>query len=115
MKLLVGLGNPGGEYTRTRHNAGFLVVDRLMGKHASGEPLKARFQAATAELDFSLPGGGREKCLLMKPLTFMNRSGQAVGEAVRFFKVDPARDLLVMSAGVGHLTDTEEIGMWRRS
>lgn len=96
MKLIVGLGNPGGEYTRTRHNAGFLVVDRLLGKLGSGEPLKARFQSATSELDFSVPGGGREKCVLMKPITYMNRSGQAVGEAVRFFKAEPARDLLVV-------------------
>ncbi len=91
MKLIVGLGNPEGRYARTRHNAGFMVVDRLLGSHAKGVVLKSRFQAATAEVDF-----GGEKCMLLKPTTYMNKSGQCVGEAVRFFKVDPKADLLVV-------------------
>jgi PTH1 family peptidyl-tRNA hydrolase len=91
MKLIVGLGNPGSQYTRTRHNAGFMVADRLCAKHGRGDPVKARFQAATTE--FTLGG---EKVLVIKPTTFMNRSGQSVSEAVRFFKVDPAKDLLVI-------------------
>lgn len=92
MKLLVGLGNPEGRYAKTRHNAGFMVIDRLLGKFASGEPLKARFNAACAEA----PVAG-ERVLFMKPTTYMNRSGQAVGEAVRFFKLDPSGDLLVVT------------------
>lgn len=91
MKLIVGLGNPEGRYAKTRHNAGFMVVDRLLGTHARGEVLKARFQAATAEVSI-----GGERCLLMKPTTYMNKSGQSVGEAVRFYKVDPKAELLVV-------------------
>lgn len=92
MKLLVGLGNPEGRYAKTRHNAGFMVIDRLLGKFAPGEPLKARFNSACAEA----PVVG-ERVLFMKPTTYMNRSGQAVGEAVRFFKLDSAGDLLVIT------------------
>lgn len=91
MKLIVGLGNPGLQYTKTRHNAGFMVADRLCAKHGSGEPVKARFQAATVEV--TLAG---QRCLVMKPTTYMNRSGQSVSEAMRFFKLDPAKDLLVI-------------------
>jgi PTH1 family peptidyl-tRNA hydrolase len=91
MKLIVGLGNPGSEYTRTRHNAGFMVVDRLVGKHAAGAIPKARFSAAVVEGSV-----GSEKCLFIKPTTYMNRSGQSVAEAVSFYKVDMASDLLVL-------------------
>jgi PTH1 family peptidyl-tRNA hydrolase len=91
MKLIVGLGNPGNEYTKTRHNAGFMVVDALASKHAPGAVAKGRFQSVT--LDATIDG---EKCLLLKPTTYMNLSGQAVGEAVRFFKIDPLVDMLVI-------------------
>lgn len=91
MKLIVGLGNPGSEYTRTRHNAGFIVVDRLLGKHAPGVTPKARFNSVAVE---TLIGG--EKCLVLKPTTYMNRSGQAVGEALGFFKLSLSEDLLVI-------------------
>lgn len=91
MKLIVGLGNPGAQYDRTRHNAGFMVVDRLADRHAAGEVPKSRFHAACVE--GRLPSG---KCLLMKPTTYMNRSGQSVGEALRFFKLDPEADLVVV-------------------
>jgi len=91
MKLIVGLGNPEGRYAGTRHNAGFMVVDRLVARHASGMPLRARFNAATAEATI-----GGEKCLLMKPTTYMNRSGISVAEAANFYKVDFRKDLLVV-------------------
>lgn len=91
MKLIVGLGNPGTQYAKTRHNAGFMVIDRLVEKHGRAEPVKSRFQAATTEA--SIAG---EKCLLIRPTTFMNRSGQSVGEAVRFYKADPALDMIVV-------------------
>jgi PTH1 family peptidyl-tRNA hydrolase len=91
MKLIVGLGNPGPQYTSTRHNAGFMVIDRLCAAHGGGAPIKARFQAATTEGSI-----GGEKCLFMKPTTFMNLSGRSVAEAVRFFKADPVEDLLVV-------------------
>lgn len=91
MKLLIGLGNPEGQYAKTRHNAGFMVIDRLLGKFAPGEPLKSRFYSACVEAPL-----GSERCLFMKPLTYMNRSGQAAGEAVRFYKCDISTDMLVI-------------------
>lgn len=91
MKVIVGLGNPEAKYTKTRHNAGFMVVDRLIARHAAGEVLKSRFNAATTEASI-----GGERCLLVKPTTYMNRSGTAVAEAVRFYKVDSGCDLLVV-------------------
>lgn len=92
MKLIVGLGNPGPEYARTRHNAGFRVLDLLAAKVAPGGVARAKFHAMTLEAHI-----GPEKALLLKPTTFMNRSGLCVGEAVRFYKVDPAADLLVVT------------------
>lgn len=92
MKLIVGLGNPGNQYTKTRHNAGFLVVDRLAAKHAPGETPRARFNAAAVECQVA-----GERCLLLKPTTFMNRSGLCVGEAVSFYKLSSASDLLVIT------------------
>ncbi|GIW73618.1 MAG: hypothetical protein KatS3mg103_0140 [Phycisphaerales bacterium] len=91
MKIIVGLGNPGAQYEQTRHNAGFMVVDELARRHAAGAVARGRFHAAT--LDCTIAGC---KALLVKPTTFMNRSGLSVGEAVRFFKVDPSEDLLVV-------------------
>lgn len=83
MKLLVGLGNPGAKYARNRHNVGFMAVDAIARAHGFG-PWRKRFQAETAE--------GRiagETCLILKPMTFMNESGRAVGEAMRFYKLAP--------------------------
>lgn len=91
MKLIVGLGNPGSEYARTRHNAGFMAIDRLLGKHAVGATPKARFSAAVVEGNV-----GSEKCLFIKPTNYMNRSGQSVAEAVAFYKADFTSDLLVL-------------------
>ena len=101
MKLIVGLGNPGLQYDKTRHNVGFLVVDALASRHAGGQVPKSRFHAITLDAHI-----GAEKVLLMKPTTFMNLSGKAVGEAVRFFKLDPSEDLIVIvddiALPVGH-------------
>lgn len=91
MKLIVGLGNPGSEYAMTRHNAGFMVVDRLADTHARGAIPKSRFQAMTVEADL-----GTERCVFMKPVTYMNLSGRAVGEAVRFFNLQTTSDLIVV-------------------
>lgn len=91
MKLLVGLGNPGSEYARTRHNAGFLAIDLLVERYGQGQVPKSKFHAMVVEA--SVRG---VKCLLMKPMTYMNRSGQAAAEACRFFKLDPAKDVLVL-------------------
>jgi PTH1 family peptidyl-tRNA hydrolase len=91
MKIIVGLGNPTAQYEKTRHNAGFMAVDRLAQRHAAGEIPRSRFQSATVEARIA-----GEKCLLMKPTTYMNLSGRAVGEAVRFYKLEPADDLIVV-------------------
>jgi PTH1 family peptidyl-tRNA hydrolase len=91
MKLVVGLGNPGSEYQNTRHNAGFMVVDRLCRALAPNESVKGRFNAATVEARV-----GEQRCLLLKPTTYMNRSGASVAEAVRFFKLQIDADMLVV-------------------
>ncbi len=88
MKLFVGLGNPGAKYENTRHNIGFMAVDRLAQDHGFG-PWKSKFQGLVSE---GMLGG--EKVVLLKPQTFMNRSGQSVGEAMRFFKLTP-QDIVV--------------------
>lgn len=84
MQILAGLGNPGGKYARTRHNIGFMALDRIAEDHGF-TPWRARFQGEVAEGRL-----GQEKVLLLKPQTFMNNSGQSVGEAMRFFKLTPA-------------------------
>ncbi|MHC5114231.1 MAG: aminoacyl-tRNA hydrolase [Planctomycetota bacterium] len=95
MKLIVGLGNPGPEYHDTRHNVGFVVLDRLARRWAPGEVARSRFHAAT--LDARVEADGDDvRTLLLKPTTYMNRSGLAVSEAIRFYKLDPAEALLVI-------------------
>jgi peptidyl-tRNA hydrolase, PTH1 family len=92
MKMIVGLGNPGLDYAKTRHNVGFMVIERLLAAIGGSDPVKSRFHAACVET--RLAG---EKCLLMRPTTYMNRSGMAVAEGVSFYKLDPAKDVLVVS------------------
>ncbi|GAD54472.1 aminoacyl-tRNA hydrolase [Limimaricola cinnabarinus] len=82
MKLFVGLGNPGGKYARNRHNIGFMAVDRIAEDHGFA-PWRAKFQGEMSEGRL-----GSQKVLLLKPMTFMNLSGQSVGEAARFHKID---------------------------
>ncbi len=94
MKLLVGLGNPGPEYARTRHNVGFEAIDRLARRCADPAAGAARSKFSGLLLEATVGG---ERALLLKPLTYMNRSGQAVSEAVRFHKLDPAQDVLVIT------------------
>lgn len=83
MKLFVGLGNPGAKYAQNRHNIGFMAVDRIAEDHGFG-PWRGKFQGAVSEGRL-----GSDKVVLLKPETFMNKSGQSVGEAVRFFKLEP--------------------------
>jgi len=85
MRLFVGLGNPGAKYASNRHNVGFMAVDAIAEHHGFG-PERVRFQAQTREGLIEGPGG-RAKVLILKPQTFMNESGRAVGEAARFFKL----------------------------
>lgn len=91
MKLIVGLGNPGAEYDRTRHNVGFEVVDSLARRFAPAAIARAKFHSLLIDADIA-----DEKALLAKPATYMNRSGTAVSEIVRFYKLDPTSDLLVL-------------------
>lgn len=98
MLLLVGLGNPGPEHKRQRHNVGFMAIDAIAERH-SFQPFRKRFQGELAEgvLDGT-------KALLLKPQTYMNLSGKSVGEAAHFFKIPPAQvvvlhDELDLAAG----------------
>ncbi len=84
MHLLVGLGNPGRDYALHRHNIGFMAADAIHDMHGF-DPWKTRFQGLAADGRI-----GSEKLLLLKPATWMNESGRSVGEALRFFKLEPA-------------------------
>ena len=99
--LIVGLGNPGNEYTYTRHNAGFLAIDYICLKHG-GECQRAKFKSLTGEWRV-----GGKRVLLMKPQTFMNLSGEAVIEAVNFYKIPP-ENVIVLSDDI-----TLDIGRMR--
>ncbi len=88
--MIVGLGNPGSEYEATRHNAGFIVVDMLAEKLGCGlTKLKFKSLYGTADI-------GGKKCLILKPQTFMNNSGEAVRDAAAFYKI-PAENIIVVS------------------
>ncbi|MDH7805040.1 aminoacyl-tRNA hydrolase [Agrobacterium tumefaciens] len=89
MKIIAGLGNPGAQYAGNRHNIGFMAVDTLQ-RLPSFSPWARKFKAEISEGEI-----GGEKVLLMKPLTYMNLSGESVGEAMRFFKLAPA-DIIVI-------------------
>jgi peptidyl-tRNA hydrolase, PTH1 family len=85
MHLIVGLGNPGLKYQGNRHNIGFMAVDEIVRRHGFSAWRK-RFQGETSEGSFA-----GEKILVLKPLTYMNESGRAVGEAMRFYDIDSAQ------------------------
>ncbi|HXC54841.1 MAG TPA: aminoacyl-tRNA hydrolase [Rhizomicrobium sp.] len=87
--LIAGLGNPGAEYARNRHNAGFMALDTIHASYAFG-PWRARFHGQFAEGAFA----GR-KTFLLKPSTYMNESGRALGEAVHFFKLPLAAVVVI--------------------
>ena len=88
MILLVGLGNPGEKYARNRHNIGFMAADAIVRRHSFSPP-RARFQGLVSEGTL-----GGDKTIVLKPTTYMNESGRAVGEAMRFYKLTPA-DIVV--------------------
>lgn len=81
MKLLVGLGNPGKDYARNRHNVGFMALDAIAQAHGFA-PWRNKFQGQVSEGML-----GNEKCILLKPSTYMNESGRSAAEAVRFYKI----------------------------
>ncbi len=89
MRVIAGLGNPGSKYAGNRHNIGFMAVDAIHRRHGfSGWSKKFKAEIAEGEI-------GGERVLLIKPQTFMNLSGEAVGEAMRFYKLTPA-DITVL-------------------
>jgi peptidyl-tRNA hydrolase, PTH1 family len=88
VKLFVGLGNPGAQYARNRHNIGFMAADAIAGRHGFG-PWRGKFQGALADGRL-----GTEKVLLLKPETFMNLSGDSVRAAAAFYKIPP-EDIVV--------------------
>lgn len=88
MKIIVGLGNPGSEYAKTRHNVGFMLIDAL-AEHLNISLWKDKFNAQIAEGRI-----GIEKVILVKPQTYMNNSGEAVGPLMRWYKLEP-EDIIV--------------------
>ena len=86
--LVAGLGNPGREYERTRHNVGWLVADELARRH--GGSFRSKFSGRVADVRL-----GDQRLALLKPETYMNESGRSVGAAARFYKAPPERMLLV--------------------
>jgi PTH1 family peptidyl-tRNA hydrolase len=89
--LIVGLGNPGADYARTRHNAGFLVAERLAERWRASWGYEKKFNARLA-----VDARGERRVLLCEPLTYMNSSGEAVGAVVGFYRVPLARVLVVV-------------------
>ncbi|MDB4187835.1 aminoacyl-tRNA hydrolase [Sulfitobacter sp.] len=89
MKLIVGLGNPGAKYARNRHNIGFMAVEQIAADHDFG-PWKSKFQGSLSEGRF-----GSTRAVLLRPETFMNKSGDSVAAAMRFYKLEP-EDVVVL-------------------
>ncbi|MEP4379884.1 MAG: aminoacyl-tRNA hydrolase [Alphaproteobacteria bacterium] len=89
MRLVVGLGNPGPKHRNNRHNIGFMAADEIVRRHGLSAP-RAKFQGDVSEGQI-----GAERVIVLKPATFMNESGRAVGEAVRFYKLAP-EDVIVI-------------------
>jgi PTH1 family peptidyl-tRNA hydrolase len=93
MLILAGLGNPEPKYAGNRHNIGFMAIDAIARRWSFG-PERKRFQSLAREGTIPTPGGD-VRALLLKPQTFYNESGRAVGEAVKFLKVDPATNVVL--------------------
>ena len=103
MRLVVGLGNPGKEYAGTRHNIGFEVVDHLaaklgfVGSASEFDRLaRSKFDGLALDGNVTLPSGGSEKLLLLKPATYMNLSGRSVQAAMAFYQLTPADVMVVL-------------------
>ncbi len=105
LKLVVGLGNPGPEYARTRHNAGFWLVDELARRHGGTFRAEGKHQGELARIRL-----GTQELWLLKPMSFMNRSGGPVSSVLQFYKLTPremlvAHDEIDLPAGVVRLKD----------
>lgn len=90
IKLIVGLGNPGQQYEKNRHNAGFLFLERLLFQSGGFWVKEAKFHGQVADVQVN-----KQRVVLLKPATFMNRSGQAVGAVMRYYKIQPEEVLVV--------------------
>lgn len=91
MKLIVGLGNPGSEYENTRHNMGFMTLDRFANKHNLTFSLEPKFKGMVSTINMD-----GNKAILLKPMTYMNLSGESVIKVIQFYKID-VNDILVIS------------------
>ena len=101
LSLIAGLGNPGSDYAATRHNIGFVLVDRLAAGWKAAWRLEKKFQARLARAKW-----GGQKVILCQPQTFMNASGQAVGALAQYYRLDAARILIVVDDAdlpLGHI------------
>lgn len=103
LRLIVGLGNPGPEYARTRHNAGFWWLDALALQTGARFGIDSKLQAESAKVSI-----GGEQVMLLRPMTFMNHSGRAVNAALRYWKIEPehmlvAHDELDLPPGTARL------------
>ena len=94
LKLVVGLGNPGAKYARTRHNAGWWFVEALARRHGAEFRAESRHQGEVARLRMPLQGGAVSELWLLKPTTFMNKSGGAVASLAHFHRITPAEILI---------------------
>jgi len=90
IECIVGLGNPGPKYEKTRHNAGYWFLDEIARRHAVLLRPESKFAGETGRLELA-----GHRCWLLKPTTFMNRSGRAVGALARFYRIPPERILVV--------------------
>lgn len=95
VKFVVGLGNPGSQYARTRHNAGFMVVEELARRWAPQAPPRRAFDGQLYDVRVRRAGGQR-RLMMLQPLTYMNRSGQAVSQMLAFYKAQAADVLVVL-------------------
>ena len=91
MKLITGLGNPESRYDNTRHNVGFLLLDRIAAAHNAPWQDKPKLKGVVADIVI-----GNEKALLLKPTTYYNLSGEAVRAVVNFYKLTPEQDVLII-------------------
>ncbi|MBE6136842.1 MAG: aminoacyl-tRNA hydrolase [Erysipelotrichaceae bacterium] len=91
MKLVIGLGNPGSKYENTRHNIGFMVIDAFAQKHNASFSLETKFKGMISQVNLN-----GQKAILLKPMTYMNLSGESIIKVMQFYKIDPS-DILVIS------------------
>lgn len=91
MKLIIGLGNPGSQYENTRHNIGFMVIDSFAEKYNASFSLETKFKGMISNVIIN-----GEKAILLKPMTYMNLSGESIIKVMQFYKIDPS-DILVIS------------------